>query len=77
VTGTPAPDQPAAPVLRVVRGNPDAAELAALVTVIAAASASGGSASGPRWRPSAWASHERGVRAPLTSGGWAGSAAPR
>ena len=77
MTDTPAPEQPAAPVLRVVRGNPDAAELAALVTVIAAASASAAAAAAHRPQRSAWAAHDRGVRAPLTSGGWARSTAPR
>jgi hypothetical protein len=77
VTGTPAPDQPAAPVLRVVRGNPDAEELAAIVTVLAAASASAAATDAYRPRPSAWAAHSRSVRAPLPSGGWARSTAPR
>jgi hypothetical protein len=75
VTDTPAPEQSAAPALRVVRGNPDAAELAALVTVLAAASAS--AASSPRPQRSAWAAHDRSVRAPLPAGGWARSTAPR
>jgi hypothetical protein len=73
VTETPALDQPAAPVLRVVRGNPSAEEIAAIVTVVAAATAS----AAHRPRPSAWAAHDRGVRAPLASGGWARSTAPR
>ena len=77
MTETPAPEQPAAPVLRVVRGNPDAAELAALVTVIAAASASAAAASAHPPQRSAWAAHERSVRAALPSGGWARSTAPR
>ena len=77
MTDTPAPEQPAAPVLRVVRGNPDAAELAALVTVIAAASASAAAAAAHRPQRSAWAAHDRSVRAPLPSGGWARSTAPR
>ena len=76
MTETPAADQPAAPVLRVVRGNPSAEEIAAIVTVVAA-SASAAAADAHRPRPSAWAAHDRGVRAPLTSGGWARSTAPR
>lgn len=75
MTENPTPEQPAAPVLRVVRGNPDAVELAALVTVLAAASASAPAHRQPR--SSAWAAHERSVRGPLTSGGWGRSTAPR
>jgi hypothetical protein len=64
-----------APVLRVVRGEPDAAELAALVTVLAAASGSGEQAPAPA--RSSWADPARSVRAPLPRSGWRGSLAPR
>lgn len=65
------------PVLRIVRGAPSADEVAALVAVVAAASASGGDR--PRTAPAAagWAAHERTVRGPLPAGGWRASAAPR
>ena len=63
------------PVLRVVRGTPDATELAALVAVVSAAAAGGARSSRPV-RP-AWANPERSVRTGLPSGGWRASAAPR
>ncbi len=49
------------PVLRIVRGTPTADEVAALVAVVAAASASGGSR--PRSAPASagWAAHQRTV----------------
>jgi hypothetical protein len=64
-----------APALRIVRGEPDAAELAALVTVLAAASGGGGEAAAPA--RSAWADPARSVRTPLPRGGWRTSLAPR
>jgi len=64
------------PVLTVVRGEPDAVELAALVAVVTAA-ASAGSASHPRPARSAWADPSRSVRGPMTTGGWRNSFAPR
>ena len=64
-----------APALRIVRGEPDAGELAALVTVLAAASTA---AAGPPTRTrSAWAEPARGVRAPMPAGGWRAPALPR
>jgi hypothetical protein len=66
---------PATPALRIVRGEPDAAELAALVTVLAAAS--GGEGQAPAPVRSAWADPARSVRTPLPSGGWRTSLAPR
>ena len=71
------PDETAAarPVLRVVRGTPDPAELAALVAVVAALSGRG-SGVAPRPR-SAWSDPARLVRGSLPSGGWRSSAAPR
>jgi hypothetical protein len=64
------------PVLRVVRGTPDAAELAALVAVMAAASGAGAQPPLTRTR-SAWSAAERTVRGPLPTGGWRASSAPR
>jgi hypothetical protein len=66
---------PERPVLRVVRGTPDAVELAALVSVVAAAS--GGGPAAPRRRTSSWAAPCRTLRGPLPTGGWRGSFAPR
>jgi hypothetical protein len=65
----------ARPVLRVVHGAPDAAELAALVAVVTAmAGADGSGADRPR---STWSAPHRMVRRPLPSGGWRTSFAPR
>ncbi len=68
----------AAPVLRVVRGRPEASEVAALVAVVmsrANAAASGGDAQ----RVSVWASRARLVRPPLHPGraAWRTSGWPR
>ncbi|MGZ4469782.1 MAG: acyl-CoA carboxylase epsilon subunit [Nocardioidaceae bacterium] len=64
------------PLLRVVRGEPSAEELAALVAVVAARAA----ASGPRppARVSAWTDRSRRVRRPLRPGpgAWQASAWP-
>jgi hypothetical protein len=71
----PAPVGP--PLLRVVKGEPTAEELAALVAVIAARSGGAGDdvGSGPR---SAWTDRSRYVRRPLTPGpgAWTASALP-
>ncbi|MGD9954752.1 MAG: acyl-CoA carboxylase epsilon subunit [Candidatus Nanopelagicales bacterium] len=65
------------PVLRIVRGAPSAEDVAALVAVVAAASASG--VERPRTAPASagWAAHQRTVRGALPAGGWRASAAPR
>jgi hypothetical protein len=68
-----------APVLEIVRGNPSAEQVAALVAVLAmrgARSADAAHASGGR---SEWSSRSRLMRAPLTrgTGGWRASALPR
>ncbi|MGY1747100.1 acyl-CoA carboxylase subunit epsilon [Blastococcus sp. SYSU D00695] len=68
---------PQRPLLRVVRGEPTAEELAAL-TVVVAALAQGGA---PRRRPApvgAWASPAHGHRAlpPVGPGGWRASGRP-
>ncbi|MDD7916511.1 acyl-CoA carboxylase subunit epsilon [Actinomycetospora callitridis] len=67
------------PVLRIVRGEPDAAELAALTAVLAAA-AGGSDDEAPDPTPtSGWARHVDLVRAPVHPGpgGWRASARPR
>jgi hypothetical protein len=71
-------EQPAAerPVLTVVRGEPDAVELAALVAVVTAAASAGAASHGAPAR-SAWADPSRSVRRPMSGGGWRTSFAPR
>ena len=63
--------------LRVVRGNPDDEELAALTAVIAAAASAPAEPAGPR-RPSAWADRSRRLRMPPQpgAGAWRASALP-
>jgi len=67
-----------APLLRVLRGEPTAEELAALVTVLAARAAST-PATGHAAPRSAWADPARALRRPVTVGpdGWRASARPR
>jgi hypothetical protein len=69
---------PSRPVLRIVRGEPDAAELAALTAVLAAASGGDGEAPGPA-PASGWARRVDLVRSPVHPGadGWRASARPR
>jgi hypothetical protein len=64
------------PTLRVVRGEPDAAELAALVAVLTTRRAPPAVLPAPR---SAWADPARRLRGPLATGpgGWRRSAGPR
>lgn len=75
------PDQePTRPLLRVVRGNPDDAELAAVTTVLAAA-ASGGPADeqgSPERQRSRWADPAARLRPPPRPGpgAWRASALP-
>ena len=70
------PAEPAKPLLRIVSGNPTAAEVAALVAVLAASG--GGEPPAPRRTP-AWAHPARLVRAtpPHGPGGWRASGLPR
>jgi hypothetical protein len=65
------------PFLRVVRGEPTAEELAALVAVLSARAAAGAAAARPRPR-SAWAEPAARLRAPLAPGpaAWRRSALP-
>jgi hypothetical protein len=67
-------DEPARPLLRVVRGEPDDSELAALIAVVAAAS--GGAAPEAEAEPNAWNDRTRLVRSPLPHGpgAWRASA---
>jgi hypothetical protein len=74
-------DAPARPLLRVVRGEPDAAELAALTVVLAAAGGGGdeGDEAPEPAPPSSWARRTDLVRGPVHPGpgGWRASARPR
>jgi len=67
----------AEPLLRVVRGTPTPAELAALVAVVAVRRTSSATREGRS--PSEWGSPARAVRAPLhpTADGWRRSGLPR
>jgi hypothetical protein len=70
---TPAPP----PLLRVVRGTPDDAELAALTAVVAALATAG--PAGPPPVPSLWRDRGALLHAPLVAGrgAWRASALPR
>ncbi|WIX79748.1 acyl-CoA carboxylase subunit epsilon [Amycolatopsis carbonis] len=67
------------PLLRVVRGNPDDAELAALTAVVAAVAAASGGSPAPQRRTSWW--NDRATRLSTTphpgDGAWPASALPR
>ena len=66
------------PLLRVVRGEPDALELAALVAVISAAQAVAvNEAPEPPPTPSSWAPPERLLRPRVHPTGWWASSLPR
>ncbi|RZQ62760.1 acyl-CoA carboxylase subunit epsilon [Amycolatopsis suaedae] len=70
------------PLLRVVRGNPDDVELAALTAVVAAAAAGEASAANGPARPrptSRWADRAANLRQPPHPGpgAWRASALPR
>jgi hypothetical protein len=76
---SPGEDQrDAAPVLRVVRGRPEASEVAALVAVVMSRANEGQAQSGGK-RVSVWASRARLVRPPLRPGraAWRTSGWPR
>lgn len=62
------------PLLRIVRGEPDDAELAALIAVVAASSTAAAPAGEPG--PDAWTDRSRLVRRPLPHGpgAWRASA---
>ncbi|MBW8806874.1 MAG: acyl-CoA carboxylase subunit epsilon [Catenulisporales bacterium] len=72
----------ASPEIRVVQGNPTPDEVAAVVAVLAAVSATqlrSGNDQRSDKPPSGWTARERGVRAPLRAGpgGWRASAFPQ
>jgi hypothetical protein len=71
------PSEPA-PALAIVRGNPSAEQIAAVVAVLAAR-ARPAEAPTPRTMRSEWSSRSRLLRAPLARGrgGWRASALPR
>jgi hypothetical protein len=68
-------ETPARPMLRVVRGEPTAEELAALVAVVSARAVAAPEPGAPR-RLGSWADPRAQVRAPLTvgPGAWVASA---
>jgi hypothetical protein len=71
---------PARPLLRVVRGNATAEEIAALVTLLSArATAAAAGADKPAPPRSEWAAHQRRMRHPLhpSPNGWRASASCR
>jgi hypothetical protein len=65
--------------LRITAGRPDATEIAVLVAVLTARTASAGSTAAPRAIRSPWSLRSRLVREPLQRGpgGWRASALPR
>jgi hypothetical protein len=67
---------PGPPALRIVRGDPTAEELAALVAVLAAASG-GAETSGPAVPVSQWAPPARLLRPAVAPTGWWESTLPR
>lgn len=69
---------PETPLLRVVRGNPSDAEVAALTAIVAAAVSARAPEPSPK-RDSWWADKASLVRAPLSpgDGAWRASALPR
>ncbi|MEI8056196.1 MAG: acyl-CoA carboxylase epsilon subunit [Actinomycetes bacterium] len=63
------------PMLRIVRGNPSAEDVAAVVAVLSAAAAQ--PLNHKARKRSSWSSPHRTLRQPLTTGGWHASAQPR
>ena len=72
--GTEGEQEPARPLLRVVKGDPSDEELAALVAVVSALGAAQ-APDAPKPRPE-WSSPHRAVRAPLAPS-WRSSTLPR
>jgi hypothetical protein len=73
-------DYGSGPRLTVVKGQPDAAEIAAVAAVLTALSrAAGGDAGPPRTHRNQWSSPARRMREPLArgAGGWRASGLPR
>jgi Acyl-CoA carboxylase epsilon subunit len=78
VSGPGDPPAHERPLLRVVHGNPDPLELAALVAVISAAQAADHEDEEPEPAvPSQWAAPERLLRTAVHPTGWWASALPR
>ena len=75
-TSEPPTDPPAAPFLRVVRGDPTTEEVAALVVALAAVS---GSATAPPPLRSQWRNRARNIRPAIgpSAGAWRASGLPR
>lgn len=71
-------EQPARPLLRIVRGTPDDYELAALTAVVAAAAAAPAAPPAPA-RRSLWANPSTRLRRPLRPGpgAWRASGLPQ
>jgi hypothetical protein len=67
------------PVLAVVRGNPSAADVAALVAVLSARAGAAGAARTGETVRSRWSARSRLLREPIAPapGGWRASALPR
>lgn len=67
------------PLLRVVRGNPDDAELAALTTVVAGMASAGSAEPTQQPRRTLWADPAHRLRTPVRPGpgAWRASALPR
>jgi hypothetical protein len=79
VSGDSEDTAPSRPVLRIVRGEPDAAELAALTAVLAAAGGGADDGAPDPTPASGWARRVDLVRGPVHPGpgGWRASARPR
>ena len=77
MTGTGDPTTPAPTTLRVVRGEPDPLELAALVAVITAATSAVEEAPAEPPAESRWATPDRLLRPAVHPSGWWASALPR
>jgi hypothetical protein len=69
---------PSAPALRVVRGEPTAAELAAVIVVLTARAGRAATTAAPDRVPSVWSARSRQMRQPLWPGhgAWRASALP-
>ncbi len=69
---------PVAPALSVVRGEPTASELAAVIVVLTARARQAGPVPAPAAMPSQWSARARQLRPQLTAGqgAWRASALP-
>lgn len=63
-------------MLRIVRGAPDAEEVAALLAVLSAAAGGQSGDDGPATETSRWAEPERLLRRPVAPTGWWGAGLP-